>query len=240
MSRDLDGAGGYLNLDNGDPLSTTGGWTISAWVYLDAPQNLAAIFTHQWTGGPGLPSVLAIGSSGSEGPAGRWYAGWYTNGTNWVTCSDSIGCPTAQWVHLAATCRGAGVSTPGEVRLYRNGTLLATSGSNGSAQSSAGGNDVYIGKRWDNPNYIDGKLAEVAVWMNKDVADVGPALSAAEIGALSKGINPTRFRRNYLKLYLPMWGLASPEADLSGNRLNFTLNGTGPKAAHPPVERMAA
>ena len=35
-------------------------------------------------------------------------------------------------------------------------------------------------------------------------------------------------------LYLPMWGLSSPEPDLSGNANNGTLTGTS-YADHPPV-----
>jgi len=237
VSRDFDGSSGYLSRSPGTPLSTTGAWTVAAWVNLDVqPANYTALFSHAYAGGA-IPTILGIAGGGDGGVAGRWRAGFYAPG--WQGAGD-VSVPTlGAWQHIAGTCRGGGVATPGQLKLYRQGALIATT-SPGSAYAGTT-LDWYIARRWDNPDMINGKIAEAAVWMNKDVADVGPVLSDAEIAALARGVHPTYFRRNYLKQYIPILGLASPEADWSGNGLNMTVNGTAPAIAMgPPVGRMAA
>ena len=73
---------------------------------------------------------------------------------------------------------------------------------------------------------MSGRIAEVALW---DVA-----LSAAEVAALASGVTPLHMRPGNLVAYWPVWGLHSPEIDLTSNGNNMTV--TGPvKAGHAPV-----
>ena len=70
-------------------------------------------------------------------------------------------------------------------------------------------------------------ISEIAIWKNI-------ALSLAEIQALAKGVSPIRIRKP--DFYSPIWGVASPEPDLSGNGNNGTVVGTV-LADHAPVGR---
>ncbi|HMC88444.1 MAG TPA: LamG domain-containing protein [Gemmataceae bacterium] len=67
--------------------------------------------------------------------------------------------------------------------------------------------------------WMNGRIAEAAVW--------NVVLTDAEIAALATGVMPYRIRPASLKAYWPLWGLASPEVDLSGLKQNLTLTGTG-------------
>ena len=74
--------------------------------------------------------------------------------------------------------------------------------------------------------YLNGRLAEAAIHT--------AALSAGEMLALSRGVRPTRVRPQSLAGYWPLWGLSSPEPDLSGSANNGTLHGTS-QADHAPL-----
>ena len=68
-------------------------------------------------------------------------------------------------------------------------------------------------------NFDDGTIAEVTLW-----AEV--ALTAGEISALAQGVSPNLIRPIGRLLQWPMWGVASPEPDISGTSNNGTVTGT--------------
>jgi len=59
--------------------------------------------------------------------------------------------------------------------------------------------------------------AEFAVW---DVV-----LTQDEVTALENGVSPNMIRRKHLVHYSPLYGVASPEPDLSGNKNNLVVSG---------------
>jgi hypothetical protein len=73
-----------------------------------------------------------------------------------------------------------------------------------------------------------GSIAEAAVW--------NAALSDQEVAALAAGLNPRRIRPASLVAYWPLWGLASPEPDLSDSANNLTLTASPPAANHAPLQ----
>lgn len=77
------------------------------------------------------------------------------------------------------------------------------------------------------PNW-NGLLADAAVW--------SVALTDNEVAALAKGVPAYLIRPAALKIYYPLYGLASPEPDFSGNAANSTLAGSPPAGAtNPPT-----
>lgn len=73
-----------------------------------------------------------------------------------------------------------------------------------------------------------GPMAEVAIW--------NVALTAGEAAAHAAGVPANRIRPLSLKGYWPLYGIASPEPDLSGFRDNMTDGGGSSLAAnHPPI-----
>ena len=82
-------------------------------------------------------------------------------------------------------------------------------------------------------NGVDGKLAELAVW---DVA-----LSDAEFAALASGVSPLSIRRDHLRGYWPLMGVAlATEADLSGQGRHLSQTGSLALVNHAPVGRFSA
>lgn len=95
----------------------------------------------------------------------------------------------------------------------------------GSANNDA--TQYQIGNRTTNLNRaFNGRLAEFAYW---DVL-----LTANEFAALARGVPAYRVRPANLKFYYPLWGLHSPEIDLSSGSLAGTVTGTS-KSNHAPI-----
>lgn len=95
-------------------------------------------------------------------------------------------------------------------------------------QRQAGTNEFNIGGI-DGAADFQGTVAEVAVWNSLLTASQMAALqTACPVGASARRMslpNPVG--------YFPLWGAASPEPDLGGNKNNGTLTGTA-QANHPP------
>lgn len=128
---------------------------------------------------------------------------------------------TGVWSHIAAIKNSA---VP-ERRVWLNGVSDGVVGSTGitignSTQPFQMGVDGF-------GNTFDGRIGEVAVWAE--------ALSTAEILALSKGIPPHRVHPSGLRGYWPLWGVAYPEPDLTGNANHATQTGAVAAADHAPT-----
>lgn len=104
-------------------------------------------------------------------------------------------------------------------------------GTSSSSKSPIGADRIAIGRRMSSSpsDALDGRLAECMLW---DVV-----LTADEETALFNGINPGLIRPTNLKGHWPVWGLHSPEIDLSNQNNALTVGGTGTpaQANHAPV-----
>ncbi len=75
--------------------------------------------------------------------------------------------------------------------------------------------------------YTAGKIAEVGIW---DVV-----LTDGEVKGLAAGLSPVTVRPANLVSYWPIYGLGSPEPDLSGNKNNLTLTNAPAAANHASI-----
>lgn len=124
------------------------------------------------------------------------------------------------WFHATAVFAAAN-----DRRAYVNG---GTVGTNATSRTPASLDAATIGRleRSSPTQYFSGNIAEVGLW--------SVALSAVEIAALAAGIAPPSVQRDALVGYWPIWGIHSPEIDLTAN--NRTMTVTGATAAnHAPV-----
>jgi len=135
--------------------------------------------------------------------------------------------PTGQWLSCGGRKNGTGA---GALQVFLNG---ASDGSASSVKSIHAGNaPANIGLLiLASATALNGLVAEAAVW--------DAALTDAEFAALAKGVSASKIRPTHLKGYWPLFGTATPEADLSGNGSNMALTGSVPAANHAPVGRLA-
>lgn len=77
--------------------------------------------------------------------------------------------------------------------------------------------------------FAAGRVAEVALYP-------GVVLSANEAKALSLGISPRAVQPGVTPYYWPVWGLHSPEIDLSSHGSALTVTGTTTGLEGPPVQ----
>jgi hypothetical protein len=121
------------------------------------------------------------------------------------------------WTHLALWHDGT------NLKIYKNGAE-ANSTASGATDNLNGLLKVFQGNN-ASVSFI-GDQAEVTVW--------NAALAAHEIAALAAKVSPLGLRRSALKAHWPLWGLHSPEIDLSGLGHPLTLT-TLDASNHAPV-----
>jgi hypothetical protein len=223
MARDFTGSGGG-NLSIGDvaAIDITGtALSIHAWIQPDV-NNVAQGIVSKWDGaGANTQYLLFMETTGK-------LKAFVTDG---AATDTAVGATTVStggvWHPVGLRKNGTGALA---LAAFLDGVADGTLTSNVVIQNSTG--NLEIGRtNANNANRFDGRIAEVGIW---DVA-----LSDAEFGALAKGASPLRFRRDHLKGYWPLFGVAYPEADLSGNVNNPTQVGTVNAANHSPVGRIA-
>ena len=142
----------------------------------------------------------------------------------WSTPNNSITLDV--WAHVAIVYNSS--ATTNDPVIYIGGASQSITEDTtpvGSATSDVD-IDIRLGNSSGLNRTFDGSICEVVIWDG--------ALSAAEILALAHTINPLRIRRPDMKMYLPIPGHTSPEADMSGNKNNGTVTGAV-KSAHAPV-----
>jgi len=131
------------------------------------------------------------------------------------------------WHHIAMTWNGTNCV------IYADGEQVATDTMHGAFTSYSNAVNVLLGTDAKPEFFFNGSLAEVGIW--------NVVLTINELRALAGGVLvpfggalPYRVRPSALLAYLPLWGFASPEIDLSGNGHTGTLTGTS-AANHAPV-----
>ena len=216
MARDFDGSSGYLSIGDPSRLNiTTGNCTIFAWINLDAgpPAVSAGIMARSNTGSP--TKLIGLEITTARLLRFELYDGTNNPFANGTTTLDGIG-----WRAVA------GARDSGTLRAYVSGTQ------EGSASDTAG--DVSgasqtwrIGSRPDLfGDYMNGRIAEVAIW--------SVALTAGEHTALAAGVSPLLIRPASLLGYWPIWGTSSPEIERMAANAG-TVTGTAPVSAHPRI-----
>lgn len=139
-----------------------------------------------------------------------------------VTADGGTNLGTSTWNHLAGVFRSAT-----DRESYVNGVSEATSA---TSRTPSGVNSFDIGRRRGALAYMNGQLAEVAVW------DVD--LTVAELLSLADGFCPLLVRPANLVAYVPLvkgaTGTGGNERDVVGG-LTLTDNGTVTVAAHPRI-----
>lgn len=120
----------------------------------------------------------------------------------------------------------------GIARFFRNG--LKVGGDVATTRSIAAQvSNLRLGGRDPADIFFNGLMAEFALW--------NVALTDEEFLSLGRGVCPLFIRPASLRGYWPLFGLAYPEADLSGGGSNITQTGAVPAGlTHAPVGRMAA
>jgi len=217
VARDFPGtAGNYLDAGDVSAIDITGtALTIAVWAF---PDN--------------LNDRMLIAKDGG-GANTIQYRIWHANGsvqmqfdigdsTNFDNASGGS-ITTGAWQHFALVKNGTGA---GALKGYKNAGEVASGTSNRTIANQAA-TLRFGGRSADGFGPFDGKLADIGIW--------DAALTVAELSALAKGVSPLFVRPANLKGYWPMWGVGSPEADLSGNANNATVTGTVPVGDHAPV-----
>lgn len=129
---------------------------------------------------------------------------------------------TGTWQHCCAVFSATNSRTA-----YINGANPITE-TTSVANSMASLNRISSGRSTASAGALNfnGDIAEAAVW---DVA-----LNTAEIASLAAGTNPKLIRPQNLLLYVPIYGAASPEPNLTiaGSTYNMTLTNSPATAAH--------
>ena len=110
--------------------------------------------------------------------------------------------------------------------LYNNNTLIGSS-SSGIGFGTGTGYNLGNSATFAGLNPLNGQQCELTYWS-------GINLTTNEIAALVTGARSTRIRSASIALYVPMFGLQSPEPDLSGNAYAGTVTGTA-LANHAPI-----
>ena len=187
--------------------------TLVAWSYITSIASQRHVLQTTDTTGNNAHG-LSVNSSGnvlSESNAGSSAA-----------ATSSTALSANSWNHIAgvfasATSRAA----------YLNGAGKST---NATSLTPSSISLVYVGvfrAGSSNFNLMQGRIAEAAIW--------SAALTDDEILALARGVNPRQMRPDTLWGYWPLWGIDSPERDMSGNARHATLVNSPTQADHAPV-----
>jgi hypothetical protein len=214
VARNYDGIDDDISLPSGVSLALNDPVTVVFWGY--TPGSLQT-------------SAFTIGNLGDPNRC-QVHAPWVDNTLYWdYGNSGGTGRVTVafssylnKWTHVGLVSKGNGGDFKG---IYLNGALVASgASSDGPDQAVSGG---FIGAFPGNAARYTGRIAEFAVW--------NVVLLANEIASIAKGVTPTLVHPANLLGYWPLWGVASPEPDLSGNARNGTVNGGAAGADHAPV-----
>lgn len=134
----LDGSSDMVSI--GVPLLNNASFTKEAWVYANANTG----------------NLNLVSSSGSPFwiNAGKLKAGF---GGNIEVITDPGNFPLNTWTHVAVTFD----DPTNTMRLYRDGTLVAT---NSSLSASYSGENMYIGSWQGTMSFFEGRIDEVRIW----------------------------------------------------------------------------
>jgi Concanavalin A-like lectin/glucanases superfamily len=214
VSRSFDGTDDNLLFSTSAPV-TGPPLTVACWVRPSSAANGTAVGLSRSDNGNGY---WALGADGSLIP---FFEQGANTGGSASTATAGVALPTTSWSHLAGVCAAANSRT-----CYRNGvagTTLTTSLTTTCNQITIGDLRLQV----TDLSFRNGLIGSVGVW--------NVALSAGEIVALSRGVNPRMIRPGSLVFFAPLRGDASPERDYTAGQRNLTVTGAVAGQQHPPV-----
>jgi Concanavalin A-like lectin/glucanases superfamily len=132
----------------------------------------------------------------------------------------TVGFTLNTWNHACAVFAGGNSRT-----IYLNGGNKVLNIAGALAQVM---NATDVGYYGGGPSlYFDGKIAEAVIWSD--------ALTDDEVLALARGMHHQRVHPGHVVLYWPLYGVSSPEPDLSTGGRTGTLTNTPLLADHAPI-----
>lgn len=197
-----------------------GGYTLACWVKLTSGQGGFMLSGEPLTS-TSVPYTALYVNSG----AGSVHASCdHQSGVSSQSAANSAGSLFSlnAWQHIAGV-----FASQTSRQCYVNGVLRATDTADEST-AWAGFQFVEACRINTNGATGTGTVAEVAIWV--------AALNALELDALWRGTPAHRVRPTALRLYWPLWGVATTEIDLAGQQRSGTVTGAT-VADHAPVGR---
>lgn len=188
--------------------------TIACWFNSDSVTADQALVSIQDTAGGDRFLLLANGT-GAGDPV---MAQSRTSGVSRSALSTT-GFTTGTWYHACGV-----FATSTSRTAYIDG---GSAGSNALSSTPASIAEIALASINSASTWLNGRLAEVGVW--------NVALNASEVAALAGRVSPLRIRTGSLKIYVPMFGVGSPERDYIGG-YHMTLNNTPAQSAHYGVQ----
>lgn len=152
----FNGSNAMVTVPDHPQLALTTGATVMAWVYPTALSSYRTIVLKEVSGGAGY----FLYSNGTQATGGGGF-----NGGTYREVAGGAAIPLNTWTHLAMTYDGS------NLRMYRNGTLVATVASTGPFDATAGPLRLGGNSIWS--EWWQGRIDEVRIYNR--------ALSATEI-----------------------------------------------------------
>lgn len=188
-------------------------FSVSAW--FNAPSNTSlfemALWGHGQTTSSFRTNALAIKEGTDEI--------WATRGS--IEAITTAAMTPNTWQHAL------GVWTSNTLRaVYLNG---GNKGTNTTSAGVSGLNATAIGRRPNSGDqwFMDGNVGTVVMW---DIA-----LTDADAVILASGASALKVKPLNIVGYWPVWGVQSPEIDLSPNARSMIVTGTVISTTHPPI-----
>ena len=234
MARQYDATSETITVSSSSEIDNifAAGGSFFAWVNLDSDGAFdSGRIYHKGNFSPVLGTALS--SVGESGGAVKLSFFVDFSGVDGVWQTTSTDVTLNQWVAIGLSYDSD--STSNDPIIYVGGASKAiteTATPTGSKANDSG-TPLGIGNRSSTSTptiAMDGDVAETSFW---DVV-----LTADEFAALANGVSPNRIRRQNLVSYYPLYGIASPEPDLSGSANHGTVTGAT-QADHAPVGRYA-
>jgi hypothetical protein len=215
-ARSFGGTSEKITFSNTTALRFTGPFSIACWVYLT---SISAGNQTVYVQPSGATWVSPFARYCLRITNANVVQGWINDGSVGSNATTGVTALSANtWYHIGLLYDQVNLSA------MLNGvsdhdTALTSAVTTNSANSPTCGNNTAT-------EFVHGRVADLALWNTN--------LTTAEYAALAAGERPSKVRFGNCVLWCPMWGIASPEPDLSGQQNNGALTTTA-TAFGPPV-----
>jgi hypothetical protein len=208
------------NLEHLGAVATAAPLTFAVWAFCTDAANSQDVVSIGNSAGTDFFALNFGGSAGADPVRALTRQGGTT-----AIASTSTNYSANTWHHGCAVFAAAN-----DRRAFIDGGSKVTETTSATPASL---NITRIGQRGSNAasTNFSGRIAEAAIW--------NVALSDTEVAALARGIAPPTIQPAALIGYWPIWGLHSPEIDLTSNNRQMTVTG-GALADHAPVQPFSA
>jgi hypothetical protein len=146
------GVNQYVDLGNPSNLDISGDITLEAWIKPGSTGGLQDIIAHGYQFNPDAEVFLRIAN-------GEYQVGSWTGSTTAYAGAAIAAADVGQWVHLAGVYKGS------EWQLYRDGVLVATSGSASQGAVQVTQTNWAIGAQGGGGGrFFQGQIADAHIW----------------------------------------------------------------------------